>query len=204
MASWTNLPQFQVTTATSIARMDQLLDNIITSSSHSHTGADGQGAALPSIYALGTNANQSYSGAEDAIFPFLPASQGNWDRVVVDGAHKNGGIIKTTATVSASGASIAWIYGVTSSAIRVRIHVYKDSTSGCIAGCFGNSQIQWGDSSTSILNLYSAASTVDTACGPNTTFADASDLRQVRLQVIGKDTSSTGYHAGISAITFTY
>ena len=208
MASWTNLPQFQVTTATSITRMDQLLDNIIMSSSHSHTGADGQGASTLGIYTLGTNANQSYIGAENDIFPFLPASLGNWDRVVADGAHLNGGIMKTTATVSASGASIAWVWGRAKSVVRIHVHTYMNASSGWIAGCVGPTTITlWtiGGITASTINLYSATSATGSAMTPDLDYgSSASALLSLRLQVTGKDASSSGYHGGITGISFVY
>ena len=198
MASWTNLPQFQVTTATSIARMDQLLENIIVSSSHAHTGSP-QGGSVLGIYTLGTNAMQVAPGYGQLVHPFLPACLSNWDRVVACPGYRNGGIMKTTAGVSASGACIAYpIMLYTNLSPRVYITGYGDTNSGCVAACIGGSQLLIGSASTQ--SLYSAtAKEIDlyyAALGANV----SSGLVTVRLQVVGKDAASGGYHAGLTHI----
>lgn len=198
MASWTNLPQFNVTCATSISRMDQLLENIIISSSHTHAGSP-QGASALGIYALGTNTMQVIPGYEQPIHPFLPACLGNWDRVVACPGYKNGGIMKTTAGLSASGASIAYpVLLHQKNNLLIYIVGYGDASSGCIAACIGGSQLLV--SSVSTYSLYSATATEFDTTYDALGSAAPSGLATLRIQVVGKDAASGGYHAGLTHI----
>lgn len=206
MASWTNLPQFQVQTSTSIGRMDQVLENIIVSSSHSHTGADGQGASVLGIYTLGNNALHVAPGYEFAFHPFLPACLSNWNRVVACPGYINGGILKTATAVSASGACVAFpvpAFGQSpTGGWTLRVAFFKDANSGCVATCINGSPLNYSGGST--INLYSATVASALVAYDNFTTLSASGVVGLKFQVSGKDGSSGGYHAGISHIALTY
>lgn len=205
MASWTNLPQFNVTCATSIARMDQLLDNIIVSSSHSHTGVNGQGASVLGIYALGTNANQTVP-TEQNIIICLPACLGNWDRVLIASDYIGGTLMNTTAGISASGASMAYPVGLpprTGASYWAMIMGFQyGPNNGCIAAWI-NGSIIWPFVGPSTYNLYSATSSL-TTCATAAFNIASSGTQTLKFQVVGKDGLSSGFHAGIYAIGFNY
>lgn len=204
MSSWTNLPRFSVQQLTSVSRMDQLLDDIVVSSSHTHSGADGQGASVLGIGARGTNGFQAAPANTYTIFPFIPASQGNWDRIIPGIGLVNGGTMKTNAGVAACGASIAYPLLFPKSAPTgtwlVAFGIYKDASSGCIAACIGGSPLTFASGSSLSLYTAGASSIDDSAVTSNTSTLTASGIYILRIQVVGKDTLSSGYHAGITSI----
>lgn len=204
MASWTNLPQFQVTCATSISRMDQLLDNIIVSSSHLHTGVTGQGASVLDLYTLGASRFNTIAGANQSIFPFLPACAGGWWRISPCSSYPNCGVMNTDPPdpASASGASICYdipIFGDSpTGAWRFRVSFRMNSNAGCVAACIGGSVMLIGTAST--VSLYSATVASTITSYSNLLMSFASGIYPLRFQVVGKDVSSGGYRAGIAHI----
>ena len=204
MASWTNLPKFQVQTSTSVARMDQLLDNITVLASHVHDGVGGQGASSLGAYSRGTKDTHTTEGVELSIHAFLPSCQLNWSRVSPCPQAPFGGYLKTDSGVSASGACVVYdvvVPGPTATQLRVQFGAYRDSNSGCIAACIGGSPLTLSGASTQ--SLYSAAPASAGAAWNVISGQIASGVKEVKIKVVGQSTCSGGYHAGLSHITVT-
>ena|SRR3990167_6559687 len=213
MASWTNLPPFRVLTATSVTRMDQLIDNITMLASHAHTGADGDGGSALSVWATATCPCETAHQGKVAqfIIPFIPDSHTNFNRVVTCPVYPNGGIIRTTAGVSASGACIAWSVHLpgqaTTGAWWISMGWMTGPDSGCIAACLGGSPlfVDGGSAGASTTySLYSAAVASSVGYIWATNDVTASAIYSFKIQVVGKDTSSTGFHAMISHISIVH
>lgn len=207
MASWTNLPPFRVLTATSVGRMDQLLEDIEVLSTHTHNGSNGGGASVISILATGTCPCETAEQNEFHIIPFLPNSQSNWDRIAPCPFHPNGGAIKTTANVSASGACIQWAVllpgQATGGSWVLMLGYLTGSNSGCIAACLGGSLMTTA-TGVSTLDFYSAADNDASSAALRTSSVSASGTYSLKFKVVGQNTSSSGYHAGITHIGLQY
>ena len=107
--------------------------------------------------------------------------------------------MKTTAGVSASGASIAYpILLHQKTGLLVYLVGYGDANSGCIAASIGGSQLL--KSSVSTYSLYSATATEFDVTYDALGALAPSGLATLRLQVVGKDAASGGYHAGLTHI----
>ena len=209
MSSWTNLPPFQVQQLTSVSRFDQFLENIEVLAPHTHGGGAGDGNSRLGINARGTRALESTGGMEVSVFPFLPASQGNWDRITPCPVHLNGGIMKTNSGVSASGASIAWPVLISGCAPTagwiISFGYYADGNSGCAAASFNGSPVNF--SSVSTFSMYSAAAASGTVFSntiTNASINNASGVYVIRMQIVGKSTCSAGYDGGVNSINVTY
>lgn len=208
MASWTNLPPFRVLTATSVARMDQLLDNITVLASHSHTGSGGDGASVIGVLAIGTCPCESAPQVEFHIIPFLPDNFSNWSRVSPCPIYPDGAAIKTDAGVSASGASIGWSILLPGSPLSnaswtLLLGYLVGSNSGCIAACIGGSRFKTG-AGVSTLDFYNATDNTASSNSLAASGVSASGIYTLRIQVVGQNVSSSGFQAGITHIGFTY
>lgn len=213
MASWTSLPPFRVLTATSVARMDQLLDNITMLASHSHTGSPGAGASSLSVWATATCPCETAHQARTAFFitPFLPDSNSNWNRIVTCPLYPNGAVIRTGAGVSASGACIAWSVlfpgQAPSGAWWVSMGWLTASNSGCIAACLGGSPLFVDGGSAGASTTYSLYSATDgSSIGYiwATNDVTSSGVYSFKLQVAGQAATSSGFQAAISHIAFVH
>ncbi len=198
MSSWTNLPPFTVTAATSISRMDQLLDNITVLSTHSHTGCPGQGASGMGINSSASRGSQSAIGSEQTIFPFFPDANSNWGSWVTCPNYHNGGAIKTTTNSACLTYSVLIGQAAPSGSLKLLIGRLTGSRSGCVSACFGTTVM-------STLNLYAAADgSAIGQWGSITALVAASGVYTLRFKVTGSDVSSAGYDAAITHIGIVY
>lgn len=210
MASWTNL-NFQPGMAVAPSLIDQILDDIELLSIHDHSGSTGAGASVLSQNAVFSNTGKTFypdycAGAEQHIFP---ASFSGWSTLSTCNFNTNvyDAIMLSTDQHAASGACLAYIYYVAcplatangSVNISWKINCLSGPSSGCLAASvFGSASFQ--ADATTCATMYAAASATNffvefgnaTVCLPGSIM--------LKLQITGKEASSSGYGGSILAI----
>jgi len=218
MTSWTALTPVPPGTLVSPSFIDAILDDITILSTHSHSGSAGDGSnvlapntRLSSQQVVGFNLSKHY------MLPHIvPASNNGWGTVTYTASLISSwvydGMYLQTDSFAASGASLIYNIPVVmpEGSASVSVNVYftslKGPNAGCIAACInGASQgliggINGGGNNS--LQSAAVAFPVNNAASNSGYFrvqftAASPVVHQLKLQINGKDGSSTGYGACI-------